>query len=166
MPFHLAITLVENHTTTENLLSIHRSTSVVTVHLSHLPNAVVTRLAPLQLVQSSPLVHPPFSPPVAAIHCTTHMIDTIKTIIFTIGTTPIGTAITNTTITPATTFPVPRKLRHSLRRGEFVVLADLLFECLVLSGGCTKYSSHRKAARTRPITGIDTWLEAWRCCIL
>ena len=63
--------------------------------------------------------------------------------------------------TPATTFPVPRKLRHSIGRGEFVVLADLLSECLVLSGGCTKYSSQRKAARTRPITGLDTWLEAW-----
>ena len=43
----------------------------------------------------------------------------------------------------------------------FIVLADLLSECLVMSDGCTKYSSHRKAAHTRPITGLDSWLEAW-----
>lgn len=54
--------------------------------------------------------------------------------------------------------PVPRKLRHDIRRGEFVVLADLLSEHLTLSGGS---SGGRKSARTRSITGLDTWLEAW-----
>ena len=63
--------------------------------------------------------------------------------------------------TPATTFTVPRRLRHSIGRDDFVVLADLLSECLVLSGVYTKYSSHMKAAHTKPITGLDTWLEAW-----
>ena len=96
-----------------NLLSIHRSTSVVTFHLSHLPNAVVTRLAPLQLVQSPPLVHPPVAPPVAAIQWTTYMVDTIKAIAPAIGITPIRTAITNTTITEVTTkHQLPLSLCH------------------------------------------------------
>ena len=31
----------------------------------------------------------------------------------------------------------------------------------MLSGGCTISSSVKKSARTRAITGLDTWLEAW-----
>ena len=55
--------------------------------------------------------------------------------------------------------PVPRKLRHDIRHGEFIVLSSLLSEHLALSGGSA--SKKGKATRTRPITGLDTWLEAW-----
>ena len=56
---------------------------------------------------------------------------------------------------------VPRKLRRIIRRGEFVVLADLLSEHLTLSGCSSRNSGGRKFASTKPITGLDTWLVAW-----
>ena len=57
--------------------------------------------------------------------------------------------------------PVPRKLRHAIKHGEYVVLADLLSEHLTLSGCSSKHGGSRKSAHTKPITGLDTWLEAW-----
>ena len=54
---------------------------------------------------------------------------------------------------------VPRKLRRIIRRGDFVVLADLLSEHLTLSGCPSRNSGGRKFASTKPITGLDTWLE-------
>ena len=56
---------------------------------------------------------------------------------------------------------VSRKLRRIIRCGEFVVLADLLSEHLTLSGCSSRNSGGRKFASTKPITGLDTWLEAW-----
>ena len=57
--------------------------------------------------------------------------------------------------------PVPRKLRHAIKHGEYVVLADLLSEHLTLLGCSSKHGGSRKSAHTKPITGLDTWLEAW-----
>ena len=54
---------------------------------------------------------------------------------------------------------VPRKLRKHIRRGEFVVLANLLSEHLTLPGASSRGGSSMKAART--IMGLDTWMEAW-----
>ena len=41
------------------------------------------------------------------------------------------------------------------------MLADLLLEHLTLSGCSSKHGGSRKSAHTKPITGLDTWLEAW-----
>ena len=62
---------------------------------------------------------------------------------------------------PASTLPVPRKIRHAITKGEYVDLSDLLSEHLALSGSSAKSGSSRKSARTRHITSLDTWLEAW-----
>ncbi len=58
------------------------------------------------------------------------------------------------------TLPVPRKVRRAIEQGEFVELSKLLSDHLVLSGSASSSRSSRSRS-TRPITGLDTWLEAW-----
>jgi hypothetical protein len=58
-------------------------------------------------------------------------------------------------------WPLPRKLRHAIKRGEFIDLGNLLAEHLTSSGSSAQRGRGKRSAHARPITGIDTWLEAW-----
>ena len=59
---------------------------------------------------------------------------------------------------PHSSIPIPRKTQSAIERGEFVDLSMLLSEHLTMAGHSNKI---KKSARTRLITNLETWLEAW-----
>ncbi len=42
-----------------------------------------------------------------------------------------------------------------------MVLSQLLWDHLTVDSSSSRVANSRKAACTRPITGLDAWLEAW-----
>ncbi len=42
-----------------------------------------------------------------------------------------------------------------------MVLSPLVWDHLTVDSSSSRVANSRKAARTRPITCLDTWLEAW-----